>query len=69
MDIKKEVKVIVAREGTTLTAVASRLYKTKSSRNALNLLSQKLRNNTVKFNEINDILDFLGYELKILKKQ
>ncbi len=68
MDIKKEIKVIVAREGTTLTAVAGKLYKTKSSRNALNLLSQKLRNNTVKFKEINDILDFLGYELKIFKK-
>ncbi len=68
MDIKKEIKVIVAREGTTLTAVASKLYKAKSSRNALNLLSQKLRNNTVKFKEINDILDFLGYELKIIKK-
>lgn len=68
MDIKKEIKVIVAREGTTLTSVASKLYKTKNSRNALNLLSQKLRNNTVKFKEIDDILDFLGYELKIIKK-
>lgn len=69
MDIKKEIKVIVAREGTTLTSVASKLYKGKESRNALNLLSQKLRNNTVKFDEIAKILDFLGYELKITKKQ
>lgn len=68
MNIKKEIKLLITKEGTTLTAVASKLYGNKEKRKALNLLSQKLRNNTVKFEEIKNILDILGYKFEIKQK-
>ncbi len=69
MDIKKEIKILTTKEGTTLTAVAGKLYCEKENRKALNLLSQKLRTNTIKFKEVSKILEILGYEIKIVKKK
>lgn len=69
MDIRKEIKILATKEATSLTEIASQLYANKERRQALNLLTQKLRNNTIRFQEILNILDILGYQLKIEKKK
>ncbi len=69
MDIRKEIKILATKEATTLTEIASKLYCNKERRKALNLLTQKLRNNTIRFQEVSNVLDILGYQLKIEKKR
>lgn len=69
MDIKKQIKVLVAMEGKTLTDIAAKIYGADNKRAALNNLSQKLRNNTVKFTEIEQIADILGYDIEFKKRK
>ena len=68
MSIREEIKVLVAREAKTLTEIASKIYKDENKRNAVNKLSQKLRLKTIKFEEVREIADILGYNIKFEKK-
>lgn len=69
MDIRKEIKILATKEATSLTEIASKLYSNKERRKALNLFTQKLRNNTIRFQEVSNVLDILGYQLTIEKKK
>lgn len=71
MDIKKQIKVLIAMEGKTMTEIACQIYnKNKDNkRAALNNLSQKFRNETVKYKEIKQIADILGYDIKFEKRK
>ncbi|MDR1168496.1 MAG: hypothetical protein LBK53_06390 [Heliobacteriaceae bacterium] len=62
MAIKEDVKVLLAQENKTMTYVAQ---KTGSS--VFNL-SNKLRKKTIRFEEVRQIADILGYNIKFEKK-
>lgn len=69
MDIKKQIKVLIAMEGKTMTEIACQIYNKDNKRAALNNLSQKFRNETVKYKEIKQIADILGYDIKFEKRK
>lgn len=69
MDIRSEIKHLVSLEATTLTKVAERMSKEKGTKMQLNNLSKKLRNNTIKFSEVDAIADLLGYDIKFEKRK
>ncbi len=69
MSIYEELKSTLAYEAITMTKVA-KLLKVKKNRNlSMNNLSRKLRTKTIKFEEVRDILDVLGYDIKFVKRR
>ena len=68
MNIKNEIKSLIAKNATTLKEVCSNLEKTKGEKISPNNITNKLRRNTIKFNEVEEILDILGYNIEFIKK-
>ena len=64
--IKNEVKSYIVKEGFTMKKIAGLLDK--ESNVALQNLSNKLTRGTIKYSEIKEIADILGYEIKWEKK-
>ena len=65
MDIKQEVKVAIARRATTLKKVCEELSLKSGKYYSYNNISNKLRNGTIKFNEVDKIFEILGYKFEI----
>lgn len=63
MNIKQEIKVLIARRGTTLKKVCQQLSEKTGKFYSYNNISNKLRNETIKFNEVQAILGILDCEL------
>ena len=63
MNIKEEIKVIIARRGTTMKKVCEIMSEKTSKHYSYNNISNKLRNGTIKFNEVQMIFEILNYEL------
>ena len=68
MSIRKRIKVLLAQEQTTLTNIIKVLALNKNKNITINSLSQKLIKNTIKFREVEEILDVLDYDI-IFKKR
>ena len=64
--IKNEVKSYIIKEGFTMKKIAGLLDE--ESKVALQNLSNKLTRGTIKYPEIKQIADILGYEIKWEKK-
>ena len=64
--IKNEVKSYIVKEGLTMKKIAGLLDK--ESKVALQNLSNKLTRGTIKYSEIKEIANILGYEIKWKKK-
>lgn len=68
MDIKKEIKAAIAKQGTTLKKVCETLSERTQKTCSYNNISNKLRNKTIKFSEVQEILDILNYKIEINQK-
>ena len=68
MSIYEELKSTLAYEATTMTKVAKLLKENKNRDLSMNNLSRKLRTKTIKYEEVRDILDVLGYDIKFVKR-
>lgn len=69
MGIKEDIKSLLAKEATTMTDMACKLYKNENKRAAMSNLSQKLSNNTIKYEEVRQIADLLGYDIQFVKRK
>lgn len=69
LDIYNEIRALVYRRGTSLTKMLADLrakgIKVAEQKN----FAYKCRQRTIKFEEVQQILDYLGYELIIKEKQ
>lgn len=63
MKIIAILKSLIAQEATTMTKVAERMSTEKNRKLSLNNLSRKLREDTIKFVEVQEIADLLGYDI------
>lgn len=69
MGIKEELKSLIAKEAKTMTEIAAIIYQTENKRSAMNALSQKLRLNTIRYEEVRQIADILGYDIQFVKRK
>lgn len=67
MDIKEEIRVILLRKNLSMRKLITLLKENNADFGSVQNLSNKFRNKTIRFNEIESILEYLGYELKIEK--
>ena len=68
MNIGNEIKKLVVDNGTTLTHLADVISRQKGKKYSVQNLSTKLKKGTANFNELNIILEEMGYELVFKKK-
>lgn len=52
-----------------MTKVAERLQTEKGRQLTMNNLSRKLRGETIKYVEVADIADLLGYDIRFVKRE
>ena len=63
MSVREEVKSLLAKENKTMKDIAEQMETTIQN------LSQKLRNKTIKFEEVREITDLLGYDIEFVKRK
>ena len=69
MNAINEVKMLVAKKGITLTLLAERLAKISGKKYSIDLLSKKLRGNTIRYSEMKMIAEALDMELLFVDKK
>ncbi len=69
MNIRGEIKSIIAKKATTLKAVCEKFEKYENKKLSPNNLTNKLRRNTIKFKEVEDILNILGYHIEFIENK
>ena len=62
MSVREEVKSLLAKENKTMKDIAEQMDT------SIQNLSQKLRNKTIKFEEVREIADILGYDIEFRKR-
>lgn len=67
MDIRNELKSLIAKNGTTLKKVCEQLTLKTGKSYIGNNITNKLRRNTIKFEEVQNILDTLGYHIEFIR--
>lgn len=67
MNIGNEIKKLAVDNGMTLTRLAEIISEKKGKNYSVQNLSTKLKKGTANFNELNIILETMGYEI-IFKK-
>ena len=67
-NIRNLIKLLTAFEGKTLTRLKVDINHKYNKSDSLENLTNKLRNGTVRVNEILEIFDILGYDIVVKKK-
>lgn len=67
MAIRNKIKAILADEDFTMKALAEELSKKNNKKVTLDTISKKLAKDTVKYREVEEILEVLGYKITIEK--
>lgn len=68
LDIRIEIKSLIARKCTSRNKVVNTLREAGIFTTSPSNISAKFKNKTIKFDEVQSILDYLGYKLKIEEK-
>ena len=68
MKLKNEIKARIIESGYTMEQTVSDLYRTHGWSASVSNLSNKLRRGSIRYCEVQDLADVLGYEI-IWKKR
>lgn len=68
MNVNNEVKAYLAMAGWTLTSVAKELTSKHDKNVSVQNLSNKLTNETIRYNEVVEIANIIGYDLVWTKR-
>ena len=68
LNIKEEIQVLLLRNGLSMRKVIKTMNESGQIKIQVSSLSRMLKDKTIKFELIQQILDYLGYELIIRKK-
>ncbi len=69
MELRYELKSLIAKNGTTLKKVCEKLTEQTERLYIGNNITNKLRRKTIKFEEVQEILDVLGYHIEFVRNE
>lgn len=69
MDVRSELKSLIAKKASTLKQVCEVVELTKKQKFVPNNITNKLRRKTIKFEEVQEILDVLGYHIEFVENK
>jgi hypothetical protein len=64
MDIKQEIKVLLVRNNLSMRKLVNLLNEKYNRTDTVQNLSKKLTRNTIRFNEVQEIINILGYNVE-----
>ncbi|MGY0372501.1 LLM class flavin-dependent oxidoreductase [Clostridium sp. JNZ J1-5] len=68
MGIKEDIKSYIIKSGWTLTQVQEELNKINNTNFSVQNLSKKLNNETIRYDELLQIAEIIGYKIEWIKK-
>jgi len=68
MNAQEQIKILLLQEHMTITKLAQELSIKLNKNYSRSGLSNKLRNNTLRFNELSAICEILEYDMNFTKK-
>ena len=69
INIQEEIKVLLLRKGLSMRKLLKRMAEKGYETFSISGLSTSLQKRSIKFDKVQEILDFLGYELEIKPKK
>ena len=69
MSIKKRLKTVLVEEDIKLKELAALLAEKRNAKVLPNAISQKINRESIKFNEVEEILDLIGYDVIFQKRE
>ena len=69
MDIRNELKSLIAKNGTTLKKICAQMSEKYNKTIAGNNITNKLRRKTIKFEEVEQILEALDYHIEFVRNK
>ena len=69
LDIKQEIQVLLLRQGLSMSKMTRNMKQKGLAKTNVASLSRMLSSKTIKFEAVQQILDYLGYELEIKIKK
>lgn len=63
MGIREDIKALLAHENVTMQSIAEKLNTSVQN------LSNKLRSRTIRFEDVREIADLLGYDIEFKKRK
>lgn len=67
MAVREDIKSLLAKECCTMTQIAENLTEHTGKKYTVQTLSQKLVNNTLRYDEYKNIVEILGYTIHLVK--
>lgn len=68
LDIKQEIQILLLKQGLSMSKLIKQMKKDGLVNTNIASFSRMLSTKTVKFETVQTILDYLGYEIEIRKK-
>ncbi len=69
LDIKMEIEIALLKRGLSMRKLISRLNESEIKITKSSTISSQLRSKRIRFETVQQILDYLGYELVIREKK
>jgi len=69
MNIRREIKAYIVREGLSMREVVERLFITHKWSRSLSNFSGKLQRGTLRYTEAEEVADVLGYDIVWVKRK
>lgn len=66
MNVRSEIKSIIAKNATTLNQVCKEMSQRKNKNISPNNITNKFARHTIKFDEVSDILEVLEYHIEFI---
>lgn len=67
MSAQEDIKILLLKNGMTITKLAEEMSLVSDKKISRNVLSQKLKKGTLRYNELETICKVLGYALEYKK--
>ncbi|MDO5020502.1 MAG: LLM class flavin-dependent oxidoreductase [Lachnospiraceae bacterium] len=68
MPLKDDLKALIIKSGNSITSVSSELNKRHGTDMSVQNLSSKMKRGTLKYSEVEEILDIIGYKIEWVPK-
>lgn len=68
MSLKADLKSIIIKSGWSMTSVVSEINKRNNTNYSMQNFSSKLSRGTIRYNEVEEVLDIIGYKIEWVKK-
>nr|DAO27659.1 MAG TPA: hypothetical protein [Caudoviricetes sp.] len=68
MSLKEDLKALIIKNGWTITAIVGEINKRNNTNYSVQNFSSKLSRGTLRYLEVVEVLDIIGYQIEWLKK-